>query len=86
MSILAAILVILQVIGMSMTTVQHVRQTIRPPRPHVASLPPPVYNGPAPTAIPHHEDDVIKYWWDPQRQQWCCVKNGTLFVWGPTQK
>lgn len=38
-----------------------------------------------PQPIAQQPGDEVRYWFDQARGQWCCTRNGTLYVWGPTR-
>lgn len=76
MNILAAILMTLQLVSVALSGMQQVRPLLQP-------QPPVQQSAPAPQPIPAQPGDSVRYWWDAQRQQWCCEKNGVLFVWAP---
>lgn len=78
MSVLATILMALQLVGVALTGVQQIKPLLQP-------QPPVQQQVPTPQPIPAQAGDSVRYWWDPQRQQWCCEKNGVLFVWAPTR-
>jgi hypothetical protein len=80
MNILATIFLALQIVSMAITGVQQVRPLLRPP-----VQAPQQYAGPSPQPIPQQPGDEVRYWFDQSRGQWCCTRNGTLYVWGPTR-
>ena len=77
MSVLATILMALQLVSVAFTGLQQVQPLLRTPQAQQQQ--------PTPQPIQAEPGDSVRYWWDTQRQQWCCVKNGVLFVWGPTR-
>ncbi len=76
MSILTTILLAFQIVSMAITGVQQVRPLLQTP-PAQAQV--------QPRPIPQQPGDQVRYWFDNQRGQWCCEKNGTLYVWGPNR-
>jgi len=80
MNILATILLALQILSMAVTGVQQVRPMLKPPVQAQQQ-----YAGPPPQPIAQTQGDAVRYWFDQQSGQWCCGKNGTLYVWGPTR-
>lgn len=77
MSILTTILMALQIVSFALTGLQQVKPLL--PQPQVQQ------SAPTPHPIAQQPGDRVEYWWDGQRQQWCCLRNGVLFVWAPTR-
>lgn len=75
MSILTSILLALQIVSMAITGVQQIRPMLQPQAQQQA----------APPAIPSQPGDRIRYWYDQQRGQWLCEKNGTVYFYGPVR-
>ena len=80
MNILATILLAFQIVSMAITGAQQVRPLLQK-----APAQAPQYAGPTPEPIAAQPGDEVRYWFDQERQQWCCTLNGTLYVWGPTR-
>ena len=79
MNLLFSVLMALQLVSALCVGVQRTATLLKPPAAAGAE------QAPTPTAIPAQSGDDVRYWWDGQRQQWCCLKNGVLFVWGPSR-
>lgn len=77
MNILTTILLAFQVVSMAITGVQQIKPLLQPPTAQ--------YSGPAPQPIAQQPGDEVRYWFDQQRGQWCCTRNGVLYVWTPTR-
>lgn len=76
MSILTTILMAFQIVSMAITGAQQIKPLLAPQVQAAV---------PAPQPIPQQPGDDVRYWFDQQRGQWCCTRNGTLYVWGPTR-
>jgi hypothetical protein len=70
----------LQIVSMAISGAQQLRPMLQPvqqvAQQQVAQPPQP---------IPQQPGDEVRYWFDQSRGQWCCTRNGALYVWGPTR-
>lgn len=73
MNILAAVLMVFQLLNVAVSGYQQLKPALVSQSAQT----------PAPQPIAQQPGDQVRYWWDAQRQQWCCEKNGVLFVWAP---